>query len=55
MITSMRFTRKFDEISAETLEKDDEIQKLRKNLDQQLTNFQDLVTNWQTSFKDSCC
>ena len=39
------FTRKFDEISkAETLEKDDEIQKLRKNLDQQLTNFQDLVT-----------
>ncbi len=39
------FTRKFDEISkAESLEKDDEIQKLRKNLDQQLTNFQDLVT-----------
>ena len=39
------FTRKFDEISkAENLEKDEEIQKLRKNLDQQLTNFQDLVT-----------
>ena len=39
------FTRKFDEISkAESLEKDDEIQKIEKNLDQQLTNFQDLVT-----------
>ena len=39
------FTNKFDEIAkAETLENDEEIIKLRKNLDQQLINFQDLVT-----------
>ncbi len=39
------FTSKFDEIAkAETLETVDEISKLRKNLDQQLTSFQDLIT-----------
>ncbi len=39
------FTSKFDEISkAENLEKKDEILRLRKNLDQQLINFQDLIT-----------
>ena len=39
------FTTKFDEISkAETLETPEEIVKLRKNLDQQLTSFQDLIT-----------
>ncbi len=39
------FTHNFDEIAkAETLEKDEEIIKLRKTLDQQLINFQDLVT-----------
>ena len=39
------FTTKFDEVAkAETLETEDEIQKLRKNLDQQLTNFQNLIT-----------
>ena len=39
------FTSKFDEIAkAENLEKQDEILRLRKNLDQQLINFQDLVT-----------
>ena len=39
------FTTEFDEIAkAETLEKQDEIIKLRKNLDQQLTNFQNLIT-----------
>ena len=38
------FTNKFDEISkAEALETPEEIAKLRKNLDQQLTNFQDLI------------
>jgi len=39
------FTSKFDEIAkAETLEDVKEIQKLRKNLDQQLIGFQDLIT-----------
>ena len=39
------FTNEFDEIvKAETLANPDEINKLRKNLDQQLINFQDLVT-----------
>tara|TARA_Y100000590_G_C15700969_1_gene1006771 strand:+ start:496 stop:2289 length:1794 start_codon:yes stop_codon:yes gene_type:complete len=39
------FTDRFDEISkAETLETTQEILKLRKNLDQQLTSFQDLIT-----------
>ena len=39
------FTSSFDEIAkAETLETSEEILKLRKNLDQQLTNFQDLIT-----------
>ena len=39
------FTTKFDEIAkAETLESYEEISKLRKNLEQQLTNFQDLIT-----------
>ena len=38
------FTNKFDEVSkAENLEELEEIAKLRKNLDQQLTNFQDLI------------
>ena len=39
------FTSNFDEIAkAETLENLEEIQKLRKNLDQQLIGFQDLIT-----------
>ena len=39
------FTTKFDEIAkAETLEDIKETQKLRKNLDQQLIGFQDLIT-----------
>ena len=39
------FSTEFDEISkAETLEDIKEIQKLRKNLDQQLVGFQDLIT-----------
>jgi len=39
------FTAKFDEIArAETLEDIKETQKLRKNLDQQLIGFQDLIT-----------
>ena len=39
------FTTEFDEVAkAETLESAEEIQKLRKNLDQQLTSFQDLIT-----------
>jgi len=39
------FTSNFDEIEkAENLEKDNEIKKLRNNLDQQLTNFQDVIT-----------
>ncbi len=39
------FTTKFDEVAkAETLEKIDEINKLRNNLDQQLGAFQDLIT-----------
>ena len=39
------FTNSFDEIEkAENLEKDDEIRKLRNNLDQQLTSFQDIIT-----------
>ena len=39
------FTNKFDEIvKAETLASPEEVNKLRKNLDQQLINFQDLVT-----------
>jgi cobaltochelatase CobT len=39
------FTTEFDEIAkAETLEDTKEIQKLRKNLDQQLVGFQDLIT-----------
>ena len=39
------FTNEFDEVTkAETLEDIKEIQKLRKNLDQQLIGFQDLIT-----------
>ena len=39
------FTTEFDEIAkAETLENQEEILKLRKSLDQQLTNFQNLIT-----------
>ena len=39
------FTNKYDEIAkAESLENEEEISKLRKNLDQQLTSFQDLIT-----------
>ncbi len=39
------FTNQFDEIAkAETLETKEEIDKLRKNLDQQLISFQDLIT-----------
>jgi cobaltochelatase CobT len=39
------FSNQFDEIAkAESLENIDEIKKLRKNLDQQLTSFQDLIT-----------
>ncbi len=39
------FTKEFDEVSkAENLESAVEINKLRKNLDQQLTTFQDLIT-----------
>ena len=39
------YTTKFDEIAkAEILEDINEIQKLRKNLDQQLVSFQDLIT-----------
>ncbi len=39
------YTNQFDEVAkAETLEADEEILKLRKNLDQQLTSFQDLIT-----------
>ena len=39
------FTTKFDEIDkAENLEKEEEILRLRKNLDQQLVNFQDLIS-----------
>ncbi len=39
------YTSEFDEIAkAETLESNEEILKLRKNLDQQLTSFQDLIT-----------
>ncbi len=39
------FTSKFDEVAkAENLESLDEIVKLRKNLDQQLVSFQDLIT-----------
>ena len=38
------FTTEFDEVAkAETLESPEEIYKLRKNLDQQLTSFQDLI------------
>jgi len=39
------FTKQFDEIEkAELLETNEEIEKLRKNLDQQLVSFQDLIT-----------
>jgi len=39
------FTTEFDEVAkAETLENIEEIQKLRKNLDQQLVGFQNLIT-----------
>ena len=39
------YTNEFDEITkAETLQNPDEINKLRKNLDQQLVTFQDLIT-----------
>ena len=39
------FTNKFDEVAkAEILETKEEIDKLRKNLDQQLVGFQDLIT-----------
>ena len=38
------FTKEFDEIEkAENLEEAEEISKLRKNLDQQLINFKDLI------------
>ena len=38
------YTRDFDEIEkAENLEEADEISKLRRNLDQQLINFKDLI------------
>jgi cobaltochelatase CobT len=39
------FTKEFDELAkAESLESSEEIHKLRKNLDQQLVGFQDLIT-----------
>ena len=39
------YTEEFDEIiKAEELESADELSRLRKNLDQQLINFQDLIT-----------
>ena len=39
------YTNEFDEIAkAETLETNEDISKLRKTLDQQLTSFQDLIT-----------
>ena len=39
------FTTEFDEVAkAESLESPEEISKLRKNLDQQLTSFQDIIT-----------
>ncbi len=39
------YTTEFDEVAkAESLDTAEEIQKLRKNLDQQLTSFQDLIT-----------
>ena len=39
------FTKEFDELAkAESLESAEEIHKLRKNLDQQLVGFQDLIT-----------
>ena len=39
------YTNEFDEVAkAETLQNPDEIKKLRKNLDQQLVTFQDLIT-----------
>ena len=39
------FTTEFDEVAkAENLESSEEISKLRKNLDQQLTSFQDIIT-----------
>jgi len=39
------FTTEFDEVAkAENLENPEEISKLRKNLDQQLTSFQDIIT-----------
>jgi cobaltochelatase CobT len=39
------FTNQFDEVTrAENLDKTEEIIKLRKNLDQQMTGFQDLIT-----------
>ena len=39
------YTNEFDELAkAETLQNPDEINKLRKNLDQQLVTFQDLIT-----------
>ena len=39
------FTTEFDEVAkAESLDTAEEIQKLRENLDQQLTSFQDLIT-----------
>ena len=39
------FTTEFDEVAkAENLESPEEISKLRKNLDQQLTSFQDIIT-----------
>ena len=39
------YTSEFDETAkAETLENSEEISKLRKNLDQQLTSFQDIIT-----------
>ena len=46
-------TNKFDEIAkAETLETNEDISKLRKTLDQQLTSFQDLITKQSKLEKD---
>ena len=46
------FTTKFDEVAkAESLESSEEISKLRKTLDQQLTSFQDLITKLAKNFK----
>ena len=45
-------TNKFDEVTeANELEKEDEISRLRKNLDQQLTNLQNIVTKLANKLK----